>query len=156
LGFELPVCRTADNFFLKIRLALHLKCNIMTKTIINWILRIVASAIMLMTLYFKFTAHPQSVKLFTILGMEPWGRIGTGVCELIASLLILIPRTTLLGAFMGLGLMTGAIFFHLTKLGIIFEGDAGLFTYAVIAFVCCLSLIIIYRKNIPQLLKFKI
>jgi uncharacterized membrane protein YphA (DoxX/SURF4 family) len=127
----------------------------MGKTIFIWILRITAAAIMLMTLYFKFTAHPQSVKLFSILGMEPWGRIGTGVCELIASILILIPRTSLLGAIMGLGLMAGAIFFHLTKLGIIFDGDAGLFAYAVITFVCCLILIIIYRKNIPQLLKLK-
>lgn len=127
----------------------------MIKTIFVWVLRIVAAAILIMTLYFKFTAHPQSVKLFTTLGMEPWGRIGTGVFELIASILILIPRTTLLGALMGLGLMAGAIFSHLTKLGIIFDGDAGLFTYAVITFVCCLLLIIINRKNIPQLLKLK-
>ena len=127
----------------------------MAKIIFIWILRIVAAAILIMTLYFKFTAHPQSVKLFTTLGMEPWGRIGTGVCELIASILILIPRTTLLGALMGLGLMSGAIFFHLTKLGIIFDGDAGLFTYAIITFGCCLLLIIIYRKIIPQLLKLK-
>ena len=128
----------------------------MGKTILIWVLRLVAAAIMLMTLYFKFTAHPQSVKLFTILGMEPWGRIGTGVCELIASILILVPRTTLLGALMGLGLMAGAIFFHLTKLGIIFDGDAGLFAYAVITFVCCLVLVIIYRKNIPKLLKLQL
>ena len=127
----------------------------MVKTIFIWGLRILAAVILLQTLYFKFTAHPQSVKLFTILGMEPCGRIGTGVCELIASVLILIPRTTLLGAIMGLGLMAGAIFFHLTKLGIIFDGDAGLFAYAVITFVCCLALIIIYRKNIPKLLKLK-
>lgn len=127
----------------------------MMKTIFIWVLRILAAVILLQTLYFKFTAHPQSVKLFTTLGMEPWGRIGTGVFELIASILILIPRTTLLGALMGLGLMAGAIFFHLTKLGIIFDGDAGLFIYAVITFVCCLLLIIIYRKNIPQLLKLK-
>jgi uncharacterized membrane protein YphA (DoxX/SURF4 family) len=128
----------------------------MGKTIFIWILRTLAALILLQTLYFKFTAHPQSVKLFTILGMEPWGRIGTGVFELIASILILIPRTTLLGALMGLGLMAGAIFFHLTKLGIIFDGDAGLFTYAAITFVCCLVLIFIYRKKIPQLLKFKL
>jgi uncharacterized membrane protein YphA (DoxX/SURF4 family) len=127
----------------------------MSKTIFTWILRVLAAVIMLQTLYFKFTAQPESVKLFTTLGMEPWGRIGTGVCELIASILILIPRTTLPGAIMGLGLMAGAIFFHLTKLGIIFGGDAVLFTYAAITFVCCLALIIIYRKNIPQLLKFK-
>lgn len=127
----------------------------MVKSILIWVLRILAVVILLQTLYFKFTAHPQSVKLFTTLGMEPWGRIGTGVFELIASILILIPRTTLLGAIMGLGLMAGAIFFHLSKLGIIFDGDAGLFAYAVITFVCCLGLIVIYRKKIPQLLKLK-
>lgn len=127
----------------------------MIKTIFTWTLRILAAVIMLQTLYFKFTAHPQSVKLFTTLGMEPWGRIGTGICELVASVLILIPRTSLLGALMGMGLMAGAIFFHLTKLGIIFEGDALLFTYAVITLVCCLCLVIIDRKKIPQLLKLK-
>jgi uncharacterized membrane protein YphA (DoxX/SURF4 family) len=129
--------------------------QIMIKTIFTWILKLLAAVILLQTLYFKFTAHPQSVQLFTTLGMEPWGRIGTGVAELIASVLILIPRTTLLGALMGLGLMAGAIFFHLTKLGINFGGDVVLFAYAVITFICCLMLIIIYRKNIPQLLKLK-
>lgn len=127
----------------------------MGKTIIIWVLRIVPAAILLMTLYFKFTAHPQSVKLFEALGIEPAGRIGTGVAELIASVLLLVPRTTLAGAIMGLGLMAGAIFFHLTKLGIIFDGDAVLFIYAVTVFVCCGILVILFRKNIPQLLKLK-
>lgn len=128
----------------------------MTKKIFTWALRLIAAIIMLQTLYFKFTAQPESIELFTKLGMEPWGRIGTGIGELIASILILVPRTTLIGAIMGLGLMSGAIFFHLTKLGIYFGGDAVLFIYAVIVFVCCLLLIIIYRKNIPQLLKLKL
>ncbi len=127
----------------------------MTRNIFTWLLRIIAAVIMLQTLYFKFTAKPESVQLFTLLGMEPWGRIGTGVVELIASILILIPRTTLMGSIMGLGLMSGAIFFHLTKLGIYFGGDAVLFSYAVICFVCCAALVVVYRKNIPQLLKLK-
>jgi uncharacterized membrane protein YphA (DoxX/SURF4 family) len=127
----------------------------MSKTIFTWILRLIAAFIMLQTLYFKFTAQPESIELFTKLGMEPWGRIGTGVGELIASILILIPRTTLIGAIMGLGLMSGALFFHLTKLGIYFGGDALLFSYAAICFVCCAGLVIMYRKNIPQLLKLK-
>jgi uncharacterized membrane protein YphA (DoxX/SURF4 family) len=127
----------------------------MIKTIFTWILRIIAALIMLQTLYFKFTAQPESVELFTTLGMEPWGRIGTGIAELIASILILIPRTTLLGAIMGFGLMGGAIFFHLTKLGINFGGDAGLFIYAVITLACCLQLIIINRRDIPKLLKLQ-
>ena len=127
----------------------------MIKTIFTWLLRIPAAVILLQTLYFKFTAHPQSVELFTTLGMEPWGRIGTGIAELIAAILLLIPRTTLLGALMGMGLMSGAIFFHLTKLGINFGGDVILFVYAVITFICCLVLVIMHRKNILQLLKFK-
>ena len=127
----------------------------MTTKIFIWLLRVLAALILLQTLYFKFTAHEQSVKLFTTLGMEPWGRIGTGIAELIAAVLILVPRTTLIGALMGLGLMAGAIFFHLTKLGIYFDGDAVLFIYAAVTFACCLLLIIMHRKNIPQLLKLK-
>jgi hypothetical protein len=119
----------------------------------TWILRILAALIMLQTLYFKFTAQEESVQLFTILGMEPWGRIGIGVLELIASILILMPRTTVYGAGLGLGLMAGAIFFHLTKLGIVFQGDAVLFTYAVITFVCCAILLFIYRAQVLQLFK---
>lgn len=127
----------------------------MVKTVFIWLLRIIAAVILLQTLYFKFTGAPESVKLFTTLGMEPWGRISTGIIELIASILLLIPRTTLPGAVIGLGMMCGAIFFHLTKLGIDFGGDIVLFSYAVITFLCCAALIIIYRKNIPQLLKLK-
>jgi uncharacterized membrane protein YphA (DoxX/SURF4 family) len=116
--------------------------------VLLWTLRLVAAAIMCMTLFYKFTANPQSVKLFTILGMEPWGRIGTGVMELIASLLILYPRTTGYGSVLGMGLMGGAIFFHLTKLGIVFDGDAVLFIYAVIVFIACALLALYYRKDL--------
>ena len=118
-------------------------------TIFIWLLRLVAAVIMLQTLYFKFTAHEQSVALFTKIGMEPWGRIGTGVLELIASVLILFPRTTAWGAALGVGLMSGALFFHLfTPLGIVVDGDAVLFVYAVITFVCCFILLIIFREQI--------
>ena len=123
--------------------------------ILLWILRLLAAFIMLQTLYFKFTGHEQSVRLFTQLGMEPWGRIGTGVFELIASILILFPRTTGYGAVLGLGLMSGAIFFHLTKLGIKFDGDYVLFLYALIAFICCLILAYYYRQQLFRLLRFK-
>jgi len=118
-------------------------------TIFIWVLRLIAAVIMLQTLYFKFTAHEQSVALFTKIGMEPWGRIGTGVLELIASVLIVFPRTTGWGAALGVGLMSGALFFHLfTSLGIVVDGDAILFIYALITFVCCLILLIIYRQQI--------
>lgn len=124
-------------------------------TIFTWILRLLAALILLQTLYFKFTGHEQSVKLFTLLGMEPWGRIGTGILELIAAVLLLIPRTTVYGAGLGVGLMAGAIFFHLTKLGIVFDGDAVLFTYAMITFVACLTLLVVYREQVRRLLRFR-
>jgi len=118
-----------------------------------WVVRILAALIMLQTLYFKFTAHPQSVHLFTELGMEPWGRIGTGIFELIASILILYPRTTGIGASIGIGLMSGAIFFHLTILGIKFDGDYVLFFYALITLICCIFLAWIYRDQLFRLIK---
>ena len=120
-------------------------------SIMIWVLRLLAAIILLQTLYFKFTGQPESVQLFTELGMEPWGRIATGIFELIASILILYPRTTGWGAFLGLGLMAGAIFFHLTILGIKFGGDYILFLYAVIVFVCCLVLLFIHRHQLPAL-----
>jgi uncharacterized membrane protein YphA (DoxX/SURF4 family) len=125
------------------------------RAIAIWILRLVPAIILLQTLYFKFTAHPQSVKLFTMIGMEPYGRIGTGIIELIAAILLLIPRFTGYGAILGLIMMTGALYFHLTKIGVYFDGDAGLFTYALITFVCCAILIFVYKKQLENKLKRK-
>ncbi len=109
------------------------------KTIIYWGARVLAAIIMLQTLYFKFTASPESVYIFTAVGMEPWGRIGVGVIELIASAFMLITVTAWLGAGLALGLMVGAIGMHLTILGIEVQNDGGqLFLYAVIVTVCSL------------------
>ncbi len=108
-----------------------------TKRISYWIVRIVAAIIMLQTLYFKFSASAESVYIFTKVGMEPWGRIGTGVLELIASLLLMASATAWLGALLSLGLMAGAIGMHLTLLGVEVMNDRGqLFLYAVIVAVC--------------------
>lgn len=129
----------------------------MKTTILIWILRLVAAGILLQTLYFKFTAAEESVYIFSTLGIEPYGRIGSGVVELIASILILIPRTTLLGALLGIGTMVGAIFSHLFVLGIEVKNDGGeLFILAIITFLCCLVLIYNQKSKIPDLLKFKI
>lgn len=120
----------------------------------TWLLRLIAAVIMLQTLYFKFTASEESVYIFTTVGMEPWGRIGSGVAELIASVLILYPRTTWLGASLGIGVMSGALFFHLTKLGIVVKNDGGqLFIYALLVFLSCAGLLIIYRNEIIRILK---
>jgi uncharacterized membrane protein YphA (DoxX/SURF4 family) len=118
-----------------------------------WILRLIPAVILLQTLYFKFTAHPESVKLFTQIGMEPYGRIGSGVLEGIAAILILIPRCTGYGAILGLAMMTGALYFHLTKIGIYFGGDPLLFIYAVVTFISCAGLIFIYKDQLENKLK---
>lgn len=122
------------------------------KAIVATVLRFVAAAIMLQTLYFKFTAHPESVEIFTRLGMEPWGRIGTGILELIASILLLSGRWVIWGAALAAGLMAGAVFFHLTSLGINVSGDPLLFIYAVTVLVASLLLLIIYRARVLQVL----
>lgn len=124
--------------------------------IVSWILRIVSALIMLQTLYFKFTAQPESVALFTLIGMEPWGRIGTGIMELIASILILVPKTKVIGAGLGLGLMAGALFFHVTKVGIVdATGSALLFTYAMVVFVSCVVLLVIHFYELKRFLPKK-
>ena len=119
------------------------------KTIATWLLRLVAAIILLQTLFFKFTASPESVYIFTKVGMEPWGRIGSGIAELIAAILILLPRTTWLGALIALGVMSGAIFFHLTTLGIEVQGDGGLlFIYALLVFLSSAILLYMNREKI--------
>ncbi|MFA6245375.1 MAG: DoxX family protein [Mucilaginibacter sp.] len=116
--------------------------------VLVWALRLVAAGIMLQTLFFKFTAAPESVYIFSKLGLEPWGRIGIGSLELIASVLILIPRTTSFGAFIAAGIMAGAMFSHLTKLGIVVQNDGGqLFILALIVFVASSLLLVIFRKQ---------
>ena len=121
------------------------------KNIIFWILRLVAAIIMLQTLFFKFTGAEESVYIFSTLGMEPWGRIGTGVVELIASVLLLIPSTTAFGALLGAGVMSGALVSHLTKLGIVVKDDNGLlFTYALLVFSSCLILLYFFRHQFKR------
>jgi len=126
------------------------------KIIVFWILRLVAAYILLQTLRFKFLGLPESIYIFTKVGMEPYGRIGSGIVELIASVLILIPRTTAWGALLAIGTMSGAIFFHLTKLGIEVQGDHGqLFYMAITVWVCCIILLVIYREQVLGLLRSK-
>lgn len=105
--------------------------------ILHWGARIVAAIILLQTLFFKFSGAEESVYIFTNVGMEPWGRIGVGVMELIASVMLLITPIAWMGGLIALGLMLGAIGIHLTLLGIEVQGDGGyLFILAVIVAVC--------------------
>ena len=119
------------------------------------ILKLIAAFILLQTLYFKFSASKESVELFTkLVGAknEAYMRIGTGVLELITSILLLIPKTTYLGSALGIGIMAGAIFSHLTIIGVESQGDGGqLFLYAVTVFVICIIISLSNFKKYIQL-----
>ena len=105
------------------------------KKLLVWMLRIIPAVILLQTLRFKFTAHTDSVLIFSNLGVEPWGRIGLGVIELVTALAILYPKTTRKASLVSMVIMMGAIFSHLFVLGINFNGDGGLlFSMAIIVF----------------------
>jgi uncharacterized membrane protein YphA (DoxX/SURF4 family) len=115
-------------------------------------LRIVIAVILLQTLFFKFTGAEESKFIFTTLigENEAVGRIGSGIVELVAVVLLFIPSMTWLGAILALGTMSGAIFSHLTKLGIVVKDDGGLlFGLAVTVFVMSLVVLFINRKEIP-------
>ena len=121
----------------------------MNKNIL-FVLRLIVAVIFLQTLYYKFGGHEDSIYIFTTLGLEPYGRIGIGVMELIASILILLNRTSWAGALLTVGLMAGAIFSHLTQLGIEVKGDGGqLFYMAVGTWVLSLFVLWSERKQIP-------
>jgi hypothetical protein len=123
-------------------------------TILSWALRGVTAAILLQTLLFKFTGAPESVYIFSTLGIEPWGRIGSGVVELIASILLLAPRTVVYGAAMALATMAVAIFSHLTKLGIaltLVDDHGELFALAVLVFLCSATVLVLHRQELPAL-----
>ena len=123
------------------------------KKVLSWALRLIAAFIMIQSLFFKFSGAEESIYIFSTLGMEPWGRIGTGVVELIASVLLFLPRTVWLGAALGIGTMSGAIFFHLTTLGIEVKGDGGqLFIYAIVTLVSCAVLLILEKQNVQKVL----
>jgi uncharacterized membrane protein YphA (DoxX/SURF4 family) len=127
-----------------------MKANI----IFDWVVRLMAALILMQTLYFKFSAHPESVALFTKLGVEPWGRIGTGMIELVAGILLLMPATAFFGALLGIGLMAGAIFSHLTVIGIESAGDGGyLFMLALVVMVCSVITAWTYRGQGLTLIK---
>ena len=123
-----------------------------TNLILTWVLRLIAAVILLQTLFFKFTGAPESVYIFETLGVEPAGRIGSGVMELIASVLLLIPKYTWAGALLGVGIMAGAIASHLFVLGSDVQGDgATLFGLGVAVFVACAILVWMHSDRIPFL-----
>lgn len=117
---------------------------------LTWVAQVVPALIMGQTLFFKFSGAPEAVALFETLGAEPWGRIGVGILELIAAVLLLLPRTAALGGTLGVALMSGALFSHFTKLGIEVEGDGGaLFVMAVVTLITSATVVFLRRCELP-------
>jgi hypothetical protein len=127
----------------------------MTKaqTITSWMLQLIVAVILFQTLFFKFTGAEESRYIFSKLGLEPWGRIGSGVVELIAVVLILFPRTASLGALLSLAVISGALVSHFTKLGLVVRGDGGLlFALAVTVFLGSGFILMFRRRELAALL----
>ena len=126
--------------------------NSLTKPqkIASYLVRFTAAIILLQTLFFKFTGAPESVYIFTKVGLEPWGRYGSGVVELIAAVLLMSSCYGWLGAMLSLGVMGGAIMSHLTVLGIVVQDDGGLlFGLAITVTACSLITLVLHRRQIP-------
>ncbi len=124
------------------------------KIIFEWLLAILAAFILLQTLFFKFSGSEESIYIFTEVGMEPWGRIGSGIVELIAGIMLLTTRYRIYGALLAMGVISGAIFFHFTILGIeVLNDDGLLFYYAITVFVSCGLLLLLRKDQVLNLLK---
>ncbi|HKQ63155.1 MAG TPA: DoxX family protein [Candidatus Polarisedimenticolaceae bacterium] len=120
------------------------------RSVASWAFQIVVAAILLQTLFFKFSGAEESVYIFSRLGAEPWGRIGSGIVELIAAVLLLVPRTAAIGALLSIGVISGAILSHLTVLGVEVQGDRGLlFGLACIVLVGSVAIAFIRRRQLP-------
>lgn len=125
--------------------------------ILSWALRITIAIIFLQTLYFKFSAHPDSVHIFSALGLEPYGRIGLGVAELLVSFLVLWNRTRILGLILSLGIIAGAIISHFLVLGWNVQGDGGgLFLLALVVLIAAIGALFLHRVEFwTQIKRFK-
>ena len=126
-----------------------------TMKILSWALRLIVAIILVQTLFFKFTGAEEPKYIFSkLLGpeSEAFGRIGSGVIELFASILLLIPRTLWLGAFLAFAMVSGAIIAHLTRLGVVVKDDGGLlFALAIVVFIASLIILFIHRRELPIL-----
>ncbi|MCF6223400.1 MAG: DoxX family protein [Flavobacteriaceae bacterium] len=110
---------------------------------------LIAAMLLIQTLYYKFMAAPESVYIFSTLRIEPFGRIGIGLLELIATWLLLFRKTSLVGAVFGLGIIIGAIFAHIFILGIEVQNDGGkLFGMAIVILVLCSTVVILQKEKL--------
>lgn len=124
------------------------------KQVLSLLLRLTVAIILLQTLYFKFTAHPDSVHIFSALGLEPYGRVGLGIVELITAILILVRRTMIVGMLISLGIIMGAVFSHLLVLGINVKNDGGgLFVLALVVLLSSSLFLFLHKTALMEFLK---
>lgn len=125
-----------------------------TAGFISWLFQILSAIILLQTLYFKFSGSPESVYIFETVGLEPWGRYAVGIMELLAGVLLLIPGLSWLGALLGLTVISVALLFHITLLGIEVMGDGGaLFYLATTVFISCSAILWLRRAELKTTIK---
>lgn len=122
------------------------------------VLKVVLAIILLQTLFFKFTASPESVYIFSKLNIEPYGRIGSGIIELFASFLLFFKRTKFYASMVIFGTMAVALLSHLFVLGIEIMNDGGtLFLLACVCFLISGYLILKYKNDfIKDINQFKL
>jgi hypothetical protein len=148
---------TRDSTTVNINQEEYLMIMTRTQTAITWILQIAVALILFQTLFFKFTGAEESKYIFSTLGAEPWGRIGSGILELIAVVLLMIPSTVTLGAILAFGAASGAILSHVTRLGIVVKDDGGLlFALAITIFISSAIILFIRRAEIPVIGKLSV
>lgn len=120
-----------------------------TNTINSWVLRLIIAIIFIQTLYFKFTAHPDSVYIFSELGVEPYGRVGLGIIELITAVLLMVNSTKIIAIFLSIGIIIGAIGSHILVIGTSVQGDGGgLFALAWVVLLAGIVLLFIHKKEL--------
>ncbi len=121
----------------------------------TFIPRLIAALILLQVAGFKFAGAAESVTLFEQLGAEPLGRYATAGIELVAAVLLLVPKTRALGALLTLAVMGGAIGTHLAKLGVELigpdgTGDGGtMFVMAIVTALCSAFVLFVHRGELP-------
>ncbi|MDZ4868660.1 MAG: hypothetical protein SGI91_15170 [Alphaproteobacteria bacterium] len=134
-----------------------------SRSIALFVLSAYIAFVFVQSLFFKFTGSVESIFIFSTLRdwsgiglFEPFGRFFIGASELVASILLFIPRTRIFGAGMALGIISGAIVFHLfTPLGVEIMGDGGLlFTLACGVWIASAGILWLERAKVAALLAF--
>ena len=119
--------------------------------VVSWICCLIAAAIMIETLFFKFSGAAESKYIFQKMGTEPWMRWVQGLWELLASIGLLWPRLKWAGGILTTGAMAAAILSHITWLGFQVQNDHGLlFGMACVTFSCGFTVLLLHRDSIPN------